>query len=76
MSITTAMRKWLFVAAVMGALAVLFAAFGEHALATRLTPRALATFATGSRYQLMHALAMGLAATPAIADPRPPITAV
>ena len=62
MSITTAMRKWLFVAAVMGALAVLFAAFGEHALATRLTPRSLATFATGARYQLMHALAMGLAA--------------
>ena len=56
------MRKWLFVAAVMGALAVLFAAFGEHALATRLTPRSLATFATGARYQLMHALAMGLAA--------------
>ena len=46
----------------MGGLAVLFAAFGEHALASRLAPRALASFATGARYQLSHALAIGLAA--------------
>jgi uncharacterized membrane protein YgdD (TMEM256/DUF423 family) len=52
------MKKWLFVAAVMGGLAVLFSAFGEHVLA----PRSVATFATGARYQLTHALAMGLAA--------------
>ncbi len=62
MSITTAMRKWLFIASVMGGLAVLFAAFEEHTLATRLSPRSLATFATGAQYQLTHALAMGLAA--------------
>jgi uncharacterized membrane protein YgdD (TMEM256/DUF423 family) len=61
-SITAAMRKWLFIAAITGALAVLFAAFGEHALAARLEPHSLATFATGARYQLYHALAMGLAA--------------
>jgi uncharacterized membrane protein YgdD (TMEM256/DUF423 family) len=56
------MRKWLFIAAVTGALAVLLAAFGEHALAGRLTPRGLITFANGTRYQMYHALAMGLAA--------------
>jgi uncharacterized membrane protein YgdD (TMEM256/DUF423 family) len=56
------MSKWLFVAAIMGALGVLLAAFGAHALAARLEPHALATFDTGARYQLIHALAMGLAA--------------
>jgi len=56
------MRRWFFVASVTGALGVLFAAFGAHALAARLEPHALATFETGARYQLIHALAMGLAA--------------
>jgi uncharacterized membrane protein YgdD (TMEM256/DUF423 family) len=56
------MRKWLFIASITGALAVLLAAFGEHALAGRLTPRNFVTFANGTRYQVYHALAMGLAA--------------
>jgi uncharacterized membrane protein YgdD (TMEM256/DUF423 family) len=56
------MRKWLFVASITGALAVLLAAFGEHAMAGRLPPRNLITFANGTRYQMYHALAMGLAA--------------
>ena len=56
------MRKWLFIAALTGALGVMLAAFGEHALSARLSPAALSAFATGARYQMMHALAMGLAA--------------
>jgi uncharacterized membrane protein YgdD (TMEM256/DUF423 family) len=56
------MKTWLFLAAVMGALAILLAAFGEHALAGRLAPRGLIIFANGTRYQMYHALAMGLAA--------------
>jgi uncharacterized membrane protein YgdD (TMEM256/DUF423 family) len=56
------MKQWLFIAAIMGGSAVLFAAFGEHALTGRLEPHSVATFATGARYQLFHALAMGLAA--------------
>jgi uncharacterized membrane protein YgdD (TMEM256/DUF423 family) len=56
------MRTWLFIAALTGALAVLLAAFGEHALTGRLPPRDLDAFATGARYQMVHALAMGLAA--------------
>ena len=56
------MRKWLFIAAVTGALAVLLAAFGEHALAGRLSSGSLIAFANGTRYQMYHALAMGLAA--------------
>ena len=56
------MKKWLFIAAVTGALGVLLAAFGEHALSGRLAPRNFITFANGTRYQMYHALAMGLAA--------------
>jgi uncharacterized membrane protein YgdD (TMEM256/DUF423 family) len=65
------MKKWLFIAALTGATAVAFAAFGEHALAGRLEPRMLATFATAGRYQLYHALAMGLAALAARGAARP-----
>lgn len=46
----------------MGALAVLLAAFGEHLLAGRLSFGSLTTFANATRYQMYHALAMGLAA--------------
>lgn len=56
------MRRWFFIASIMGGLGVVLAAFGQHALAARLEPRALATFATGAQYQVTHALAMGLAA--------------
>ncbi|HEY0266852.1 MAG TPA: DUF423 domain-containing protein [Rhizomicrobium sp.] len=56
------MRHWLFIAAVMGGLGVLLGAFAAHGLASRLEPRLLATFETGARYQMYHALAIGLAA--------------
>lgn len=55
------MRIWLFLAALCGALAVLLGAFGAHALSDRLPPHARAIFDTGARYQMAHALAMGLA---------------
>lgn len=45
----------------MGGLGVLLAAFGEHALSGRLAPRALSAFTTAAHYQMIHALAMGLA---------------
>lgn len=57
-----AMRRWLFLAAMMGGLAVLLGAFAAHGLAGRLSARMLAAFETGARYQMVHALAMGLAA--------------
>jgi uncharacterized membrane protein YgdD (TMEM256/DUF423 family) len=47
---------------VLGALSafigVAAGAFGAHALKARLTPDLLAIFETGSRYQLVHALAL------------------
>lgn len=56
------MRRWLFLAGVLGGLGVALSAFGQHALAGRLEPRMLAVFATGAQYQVTHALAIGLAA--------------
>lgn len=55
-------RLWLFLAAVNGLLAVAGGAFAAHALQHRLDGRALQVFETGARYQMYHALAMGLAA--------------
>jgi uncharacterized membrane protein YgdD (TMEM256/DUF423 family) len=56
------MRNWLFIASVNGALAVLCGAFAAHGLSARLDAQSLSVFETGARYQMYHALAMGLAA--------------
>jgi uncharacterized membrane protein YgdD (TMEM256/DUF423 family) len=56
------MRLWLVIAAVNGALAVIAGAFAAHGLQGRLSPAMLTVFDTGARYQMYHALAMGLAA--------------
>lgn len=51
-------RVWLVAGAVLGGLSVAFGAFGAHALRARLDAGALATFETGARYQMYHALAL------------------
>ncbi|MBB3190191.1 DUF423 domain-containing protein [Halomonas cerina] len=51
-------RPWWLAAALSGALMVLAGAFGAHALTDRLTPRLLAAFETGVRYQAWHTLAL------------------
>jgi uncharacterized membrane protein YgdD (TMEM256/DUF423 family) len=56
------MKRWLFLAAVMGGLSVVMGAFAAHGLARTLDARMLTTFETGARYQMVHALARGLAA--------------
>ncbi|HJW42773.1 MAG TPA: DUF423 domain-containing protein [Rhizomicrobium sp.] len=56
------MRVWLLVAAINGALAVAAGAFGAHGLQGRLDAHALSVFETAARYQMYHALAIGLAA--------------
>ena len=56
------MRLWLLIAAINGFLAVAAGAFGAHGLQHRLDPHGLETFETGARYQMYHALAIGLAA--------------
>ena len=56
------MRIWLVIAAVNGSLSVAAGAFGAHALQNRLDAHGLQVFETGARYQMYHALAIGLAA--------------
>jgi uncharacterized membrane protein YgdD (TMEM256/DUF423 family) len=56
------MNLWLAIAAINGFLAVAAGALGAHGLQGRLDPHALQVFETGARYQMYHALAMGLAA--------------
>lgn len=56
------MNVWLFLAAINGLFGVAAGAFGSHGLQGRLDAHALATFETGARYQMYHALAMAIAA--------------
>lgn len=49
---------FLFVGSLFGGLGVILGAFGAHALKARLAPELLATFETGVRYQIYHALAL------------------
>ncbi|MEY4707418.1 MAG: hypothetical protein RJB58_1141 [Pseudomonadota bacterium] len=56
------MKRWLVVAALLGGLAVVMGAFAAHGLRPILSERMLATFETGARYQMYHALAIGLVA--------------
>lgn len=53
---------WLLIACVNGFIAVAAGAFAAHGLSARLDAQALSVFETGARYQMYHALAMGLAA--------------
>lgn len=56
------MNAWLLIAAINGFLAVAAGAFGAHGLQGRLDAHALTVFETGARYQMYHALAIGVAA--------------
>jgi uncharacterized membrane protein YgdD (TMEM256/DUF423 family) len=55
-------RILLALGAVSAAISVAAGAFGAHALKARLAPDLLAVFETGARYQMVHAIGMGLAA--------------
>jgi uncharacterized membrane protein YgdD (TMEM256/DUF423 family) len=56
------MNFWLLVAALNGFVAVAAGAFGAHGLQGRLDAHALSVFETAARYQMYHALAIGIAA--------------
>ena len=55
------MNVWLLIAAANGFISVAAGAFGAHGLQGRLDPHALTVFETGARYQMYHALAIGIA---------------
>jgi len=54
------LNRWLTVAAVNGAVAVIAGAFAAHALKTALPADMVEVFKTGAQYELAHALALGL----------------
>jgi uncharacterized membrane protein YgdD (TMEM256/DUF423 family) len=54
------MRNWLIFAALNGFVGVMAGAFGAHALTGVLDQRALGLVATAERYQMWHALALGI----------------
>lgn len=56
------MKTWLFIAALNGFLAVALGAVAAHALTGRIDAHALQMFETAARYQMYHALALGLTA--------------
>ena len=56
----TATRRTLLAAALLGLLGVAAGAFGAHGLEERLSPEQLEWWATGARYQQIHALALAV----------------
>ena len=67
--------KWITIAALSGAIAVIAGAFGAHALKQKLTPEQLNTFEVGARYHMYHSLALLAVAWLATAKPSKMITA-
>jgi len=55
-------RRFLFLGALLGGLAVMFGAFGAHSLRGHLSESMLEVFSTATRYQMYHALALLLIA--------------
>jgi len=51
-------NRWLTTGAVLAGLGVAAGAFGTHALAGRVSAELLEVFATGTRYHLLHAVAL------------------
>lgn len=51
-------RRFLYLGALFGGLAVAAGAFGAHALRDDLSAEMLAVFETGARYQMYHSLAL------------------
>jgi uncharacterized membrane protein YgdD (TMEM256/DUF423 family) len=54
-------KGFLTIAALIGALSVVFGAFGAHALKTVVNEQALAAYETAVRYQFYHVFALALA---------------
>jgi len=55
-------KTFLQIACLFALFGVILGAFGAHALESRLSPERLATFETGVRYQMYHAIALLLVA--------------
>jgi uncharacterized membrane protein YgdD (TMEM256/DUF423 family) len=56
------MKPWLILSSVYGLTAVVLGALGAHALKGVLSPESLDAFKTATQYQLIHAVALAVAA--------------
>lgn len=63
-------KKILITGAILGCLAVIFGAFGAHALKKTLTVDQISSFETGVRYQMYHALLLLLIGATAFISPK------
>lgn len=61
-------KRLLFTGGVFGLLGVIIGAFGAHGLEKSLDAEALATFETGVKYQMYHALLLLLVASFALSE--------
>lgn len=52
------MKSWIMLGAFLAALAVIFGAFGAHALKNKVSPDDLIIFETGVKYHMYHALGL------------------
>ncbi len=52
------MKSWIILGAILAALAVVFGAFGAHALKNKVSPDDLIIFETGVKYHMYHALGL------------------
>lgn len=52
------MNSWTRIGAILAALAVAMGAFGAHALEDSVSPERIATWETGAKYHLIHAVAI------------------
>ena len=69
-------RWWLLIASIAGFLGVAGGAFGAHGLRGRISDARLANFETGTRYLLVHAVALLVVGVLSSRQGAPPLTAV
>jgi len=69
-------RWWLLIASIAGFLGVAGGAFGAHGLRGRISDAMLANFETGTRYLLVHAVALLVVGVLSSRQGAPPLTAV
>src|SRR5262245_5320449 len=60
------LRMWLFIAALLGFIAVAAGAFGAHALETSRGAKELATWQTAAHYHLVHAVLLAAISIPGV----------
>ena len=69
-------RWWMLIGSMAGFLSVAGGAFGAHMLKSRISTDMLAVFDTGTRYLMLHAVALLVVGAIATREGAPPLNAV